>query len=68
MLNEYIDIQKLESCIIFNSGDSSGNFMFKGNKSIMFLTPSGNVITNEYNFLTDELIKPWEELKERKYA
>ena len=56
MPNEYIDIQKLKSSMILNLGDSSGNFMFKGPKSIMFLTSSGNVITNEYNFLTDEMI------------
>ena len=56
MPNEYIDIQKLKSSMILNLGDSSGDFIFKGNKSIMFLTSSGKVITNKYNFLTDEMI------------
>jgi hypothetical protein len=50
----------------YNLGDSSGNvvsasrperFIFKGDKSMLFLTSTGNVITNEYNFMTDEMKK-----------
>jgi len=56
--NEYIDVQKLQSCIVSNFGSSEWNVVYNKRKGrIIFLTTTGKVITNTYRFLTDEMKK-----------